>query len=252
LKKKWEHYSVHFYSTQVAALLKTAVEKVAKKRDRFDILDLGCGDGRMLFGLQQEGVLRQAGNITGVDISEVRINRLKQNIQRAVGIISDACSVTEMKDKSFDMIICSQVIEHVPNDALLVKEIVRLLRPDGYAYISSVVKRKYGLWIYRNRGKFRVDPTHVREYESTEEFTRLLKSNGLMPEEVVLVPIKYSISEIIIRLLILLNIYRSDNVSDIFRRHSFVNSLRRISIPVPGYSVVEAVCRANALSKVYD
>ena len=70
------------------------------------------------------------------------------------------------ENEIFDVVISSQVIEHVSDDNELLKEIGRLLKSDGIAYISTVIKKWYGFYIYRNGGKFRLDPTHVKEYPS--------------------------------------------------------------------------------------
>jgi 2-polyprenyl-6-hydroxyphenyl methylase/3-demethylubiquinone-9 3-methyltransferase len=39
-------------------------------------------------------------------------------------------------DKSFDIVLCSDVIEHLESPAMLLREIGRVLRPDGLAIVS--------------------------------------------------------------------------------------------------------------------
>ena len=41
----------------------------------------------------------------------------------------------------------------------------------------SVIKKWYGFWIYWSN-RFKLDPTHVGEYTSEQEFLNLLKENG--------------------------------------------------------------------------
>ena len=48
----------------------------------------------------------------------------------------DACD-TKLPDKSFDVIICRELIEHVLNADKLLNEINRLLRDDGYLFIAT-------------------------------------------------------------------------------------------------------------------
>lgn len=88
---KWEDYSIHFYSSEVPQLLRNAVEGLIKVKNQFSILDLGCGDGRLLFALQQNGLLNGAESIVGVDISKVRLERVKEKIKDATLLVSDAC-----------------------------------------------------------------------------------------------------------------------------------------------------------------
>ncbi|MFX0186781.1 MAG: class I SAM-dependent methyltransferase [Candidatus Hodarchaeota archaeon] len=43
------------------------------------------------------------------------------------------------EDKSFDVILCSHVLEHVINDTLAMREIFRVLKPNGWAIIQSPI-----------------------------------------------------------------------------------------------------------------
>ena len=74
--------------------------------------------------------------------------------------------------KSFDLVVSTQVIEHVPDDQAFVREIKRVLTSGGLCVVSSVIKMHFGWYFYRNKQGERVlDPTHVREYSSAQEFT---------------------------------------------------------------------------------
>jgi SAM-dependent methyltransferase len=44
-------------------------------------------------------------------------------------------------DDSFDFILCSHVLEHVPDDRKAMRELVRVLRPDGRAVVVVPIKR---------------------------------------------------------------------------------------------------------------
>ena len=157
----YSDFHVHFYDYEVPKLLEWVLLK-KNKRGHFNILDLGCGDGRLLFNLQFQGLLKNVDRVVGVDLSEARVRRLAENVSGSIGLVSDACNVEGIDDGSFDVIICSQLIEHVPNDHALLREIRRLLNDDGVVYISSIIRKPYGFWLYRHDGQFRLDPTHVR------------------------------------------------------------------------------------------
>ena len=51
-----------------------------------------------------------------------------------------------------------------------------LLKKEGFLYVSSVIKKSWAIYKYRNKGKFVLDPTHEREYRSKEEFLNLFKN----------------------------------------------------------------------------
>lgn len=56
-------------------------------------------------------------------------------------------------DRAFDLVICSHVLEHVPDDAFVLAEIRRLLRPGGTAFLNVPIHDEH----YD-------DPNHVRRY----------------------------------------------------------------------------------------
>lgn len=53
-----------------------------------------------------------------------------------VDIIADVQDMTEIGDGSFDVVLCTQVLEHVPRPWDAVAEIARVLRPGGAALVS--------------------------------------------------------------------------------------------------------------------
>jgi len=140
------------------------------------ILDLGCGEGGII-----SAILKKFPNkrIVGIDISPRRINLLKNKFPKQTFLCKDINS-THLKSNGFDLIICTQVIEHVEDDKMLIKEIYRLLEKGGHLYITSVIKKKWAIYKYRNNGKFVLDPTHEREYSSKKDFIKRFKKKFLL------------------------------------------------------------------------
>ncbi|GAH96681.1 unnamed protein product, partial [marine sediment metagenome] len=112
----------------VPKTLESYIEDLPKD---FKIVDLGCGDGRLLYALVKKGLLKNAKEVVGIDLSEERIKRVRQILPSVKGIVADACNAKELPDRYFDIVLCQQVIEHVPDDKALLKEIRRLLNLDG-------------------------------------------------------------------------------------------------------------------------
>lgn len=223
-------------------LLETALSEIGDKR--FSILDLGCGDGALLYSLQSKVLLKNADLIVGVDTSEARVKRLVGNVRGVTGLVSDACDVKELDDQSFDLIICSQLIEHVPSDDALLREIRRLLKATGHVYISSVIKEPYGFWIYRSDGVVKLDPTHVREYSSEEEFRSLLQRNGFETGRMLCKGFRFAIPDLVIRALIRIRLLSPEGIQTIFLRHGLLAKCRRIlNVPILGYKKVEVLAR---------
>lgn len=97
------------------------------------LLDIGCWDGWLA---QQVAQHLGTADICGVDINAAAVKRA-----RARGMAAQVCDLNEERlpspDASFDAILCSEVLEHVfaPDDVLL--EIRRVLKPSGYAVLTT-------------------------------------------------------------------------------------------------------------------
>jgi 2-polyprenyl-3-methyl-5-hydroxy-6-metoxy-1,4-benzoquinol methylase len=105
------------------------------------LLDIGCGSGELL---QRIKTLRPDLRLTGSDISQ---NAVSLASRRAVGdcFVADFSIGEvdpEMREK-FDVIVLSEVIEHVENDAKLVRGVAKLLKPNGILYLSTQTGKRY-------------------------------------------------------------------------------------------------------------
>ena len=234
---------IHFYDikVEISDLLEELIKYKNKKN--FNIIDLGCGDGRILFYLEKKGYLSKAEKIIGVDISPKRIEIFKKNVKNAIGIISDVCNIKELDNENFDMIISSQVIEHVIDENALLREIKRLLKKDGVGYISTVFKRWYGFYLYRKNGEFRLDPTHVREYSSKDHFFSLLNENGFNIIKYKIRILKYPLIDIILRILIKACILNPMYARRIYVENRFMKTFRELKIPIIGYYLIEVLIK---------
>ena len=97
------------------------------------LLDLGCGDGQWTIAVARHSGARA---IYGV---EVRENAAATARAHGVDVVvADLSSgLASLEGSSFDVIHANQVIEHVQDTDCFMREVRRLLRPDGYALIST-------------------------------------------------------------------------------------------------------------------
>ncbi len=93
-------------------------------------LDLGCGDGRL-------AALLDAGELTLADVSAVALQRAARRLPsaRAVELAPDA--PLPLPDNAFDLVLCTETIEHVRDVQLLLSEARRVLRPGGRLAVST-------------------------------------------------------------------------------------------------------------------
>jgi SAM-dependent methyltransferase len=198
------------------------------------VADLGCGDGTVLWTLHRRGLL--TGPTYAVDVAPERVRRAEGVAPGVVGVVADATRVP-LADGSVDGVVASMVIEHVPDDAALVAEVARLLRPGGWWYVSTVIRGRRAWWIYEVDGVRRLDPTHVREYESEEEVVRALAHPALAVHDVRIEPLRYPLPDLVLRALA-----RAGAVADlgtVYERHPFAGRLRGVTLRVPGYQAIE-------------
>lgn len=135
------------------------------------ILDLGAGDGRNSVFLRE---LYPNTDLIALDVSLIRCARCRQATDATI-VCGNGMDLP-FGTQCFDLVVSAQVIEHVPDDRTFIREIKRVLKPGGLALLSSVIKMRFGWYFYRNRkGDWVLDPTHVREYNSVQEFTNLFQ-----------------------------------------------------------------------------
>jgi SAM-dependent methyltransferase len=81
------------------------------------------------------------------------------------------------EDGSFDAVIGSGVLEHVPNDSESLKELYRIIRPGGFFVMTMLPNRySYTEWLNRRLN----NPHHLRLY-SLSEARRMFMHHGFLP-----------------------------------------------------------------------
>lgn len=95
-------------------------------------LDLGCSVGVMSKALVDAGAV-----VVGLDIDEAALpRRVDARRSSLLFVVGDGGAVP-FPDETFDLIICSQVYEHVPSLGRLTQQIHRLLNKGGMCFFSG-------------------------------------------------------------------------------------------------------------------
>ena len=95
-----------------------------------DLLEYGAGTGSLINHLKKLGY---AGKITGADI----LPKPQSLSGNATWIQGDLNESLKIPDESFDMIISTEVIEHLENPRATFREFYRLLRPLGTIIVTT-------------------------------------------------------------------------------------------------------------------
>lgn len=104
------------------------------------ILDLGCGEGRHLHNLY----LRENIEVIGIDLDFSSLCKTHETCKKFFPkqrkrnwlIIQGRCEYIPISDSTIDCVICSEVLEHIENYHRVIKEIKRILKPDGKLAVS--------------------------------------------------------------------------------------------------------------------
>lgn len=108
------------------------IEEMMERNFNAQFLDLGCDDGGLTIRLANKIATK---NIFGVEIVKERI---KEAQKKGIKIKNfDLNGKFAFKSQSFDVVNANQVIEHLYNSDNFISEIHRILKPGGYAIIST-------------------------------------------------------------------------------------------------------------------
>lgn len=132
-------------------------------RKSSSILDVGCGSG---INMQW---LKNFGKVTGVDNSSKAIEFCQQYGKT---ISADATKLP-LQNNNFCLITAFDVLEHLKDDELAIKEWGRVLQPGGYLFISVPAHQ----WLFSNRD---TALKHYRRY-NLQNLQKLLRQNNLEP-----------------------------------------------------------------------
>ncbi len=120
----------------VMQMVQTRLRELSSRAIPLRILEIGCGAGLLCLEFAQ-----QAESVIGIDVSQVALN-FATRVKNHAGVTNVAFQQGDAEhlafgDNTFDLVICSEVLEHVlqPRQALI--EIERVLKPGGTAILST-------------------------------------------------------------------------------------------------------------------
>ena len=152
------------------------------------IIDVGCGSAWVA-----KHFLKLGKKVISLDISKINPQKAldKYPSSNHFGIVADSYKLP-FDDNSFDLIIASEIIEHVINPNDFVNELFRALRPGGKLILSTPYKEKlrYSLCIHCNQ-KTPIN-AHLHSFDENI-LTSLCNSDSLFRNEVKIFGNKYLI-----------------------------------------------------------
>lgn len=102
------------------------------------LLDAGCGDG--IYGVE---LAKRGFSVVSMELCWIRTKQAKDNFDQN-NILSEGFVVGDIQhlpfnEKSFDVVLCSEVLEHTPDYEQAIQEVGRVLKRSGSAIFTTPI-----------------------------------------------------------------------------------------------------------------
>ena len=205
------------------------------------LADLGCGDGPLFAALVRSGHISPARPVYAVDLDPKRLARVSERFPWIQTIVAPADALPAIPDASLDAVCSTMVMEHVTDERSYLREIERVLRPGGRAYLTTVFKKPWAWYFRKRNGESVLDTSHLREYTDVAAFAALVTEGQRL--RIVALERRLLWFPLLDPLLFRLG----GRFPSLVTRRSVVRALRAPRVPIPGYYGLEVILeRAGA------
>ncbi len=156
-------YTLARYEKQTEIVYARLKDQIKGNSASLNVLDMGCGDGVLLYMLKKR-YPANALNVFGVDLSEQALKTAKTKIPEGIFTCASVYD-TPFEAGFFDLVISSDLIEHLQEPGRLLKEIKRVAKENALIVVGTPVR-------FTEKP---LDPMHAREFfqqEYIELFSR--------------------------------------------------------------------------------
>lgn len=151
---------------------RTMFEWLSPKENEW-ILDVACGSGILSLKIAERGC-----NVHGIDSSENAIKNAKNRAEReniACEFEVGSAECLPYQDRYFDKVVCSSSLEHFRDDINALKEMYRVLKPNGYVVLTV---DSFTYPINDKLKEMHRKSAHVVNYYTYETLKKRLKISG--------------------------------------------------------------------------
>jgi 2-polyprenyl-6-hydroxyphenyl methylase/3-demethylubiquinone-9 3-methyltransferase len=153
-----------------------------KALEKLSILDVGCGGG-----LLSEPMARLGAKVTGIDASEKAIqaaNYHSRISELKINYLTGDIGVLIERKKKFNVVIASEVIEHVLNPKEFLKGVAKVLMPNGVLIVTTLNRSIKSLLVAKLGAEYiiKLIPSGTHQWGKfirPDELEELLRKTGL-------------------------------------------------------------------------
>lgn len=151
-------------------------KRINERLDEFEtyrkenkILDVGCGNGMFL-----EEAKKRGWEVYGTEFTDKQVEYLKN---KGINTLQGRLQNDSFKENYFDVIISSEVIEHINNPLEEMQHFYRILRKGGLVYITTPNFNAVERFFLKNNYEIIDYPNHLCYY-TADTINKLLISQG--------------------------------------------------------------------------
>jgi 2-polyprenyl-3-methyl-5-hydroxy-6-metoxy-1,4-benzoquinol methylase len=166
----WQNrtYDINNLRLQRCAAILEAISWLPVKEPK--IMDLGCGTGWLT------SILGHIGPTVGVDLSNTAVQEASQKYPYIQFIQADLLAWEDSPEKSFDIVVSQEVIEHFENPKKYIDLAYRLLKKDGTLILTTPNARTFNAMPEEQSKAWAVQP--IENWLTAHKLKNLLQASG--------------------------------------------------------------------------
>lgn len=166
-------------------LLSNAKEKQYQPLSGYHVLDVGCGGG-----ILAEPIARLGANVLGIDPLQDSIDEAKHHALKDpdLATLSYECStieeLAEKQSNCFDIVLASEVLEHVDSPDVFIHNCCELIKPGGHLFVTTINRTLLSTIFVKYAAEYllRIVPQNTHDenkFITTDELTDMLRRNNM-------------------------------------------------------------------------
>ena len=158
------------------------IDRVAQLKGK-SVLDVGCGGG-----ILAESMADRGARVTGIDLAEKPLKvaelHLRESGRKVEYRMISAEDLAREAPRSFDVVTCMEMLEHVPDPAATVRACAELLKPRGFAFFATINRnpKSYLFAVIGAEYLLRLLPRGTHDYEKfikPSELASMCRASGM-------------------------------------------------------------------------